>query len=50
MVTHLVDTWWNTWWIVEVDVVGHLEHLGKNQKLLDVKFAPVVGTSGRAAL
>ena len=21
MVTHLVDTWWNTWWIVEVDVV-----------------------------
>ena len=26
----------NTWWIVDVDVVGHLE----------VKFAPVVGTTG----
>ena len=32
MVTHLVDTWWNTWWIVEVDVV--------------VKFAPVVDFTG----
>ena len=32
MVTHLVDTWWNTWWIVEVDVV--------------VKFAPVVDFAG----
>ena len=36
MVEHMVDTWWNTWWIVEVDVVCHLE----------VKFAPVVGTTG----
>ena len=25
MVEHMVDTWW----IVEVDVVGHLEHLKK---------------------
>ena len=32
MVTHLVDTWWNTWWIVEVDVV--------------VKFGPVVEFTG----
>ena len=32
MVTHLVDTWWNTWWIVEVDVV--------------VKFAPLVNFTG----
>ena len=32
MVEHMVDTWW----IVEVDVVCHLE----------VKFAPVVGTTG----
>ena len=32
MVKHLVDTWWNTWWIVEVDVV--------------VKFAPVVDFTG----
>ena len=32
MVKHLVDTWWNTWWIVEVDVV--------------VKFAPLVNFTG----
>ena len=32
MVKHMVDTWWNTWWIVEVDVV--------------VKFAPVVDFTG----
>ena len=36
MVKHMVDTWWNTWWIIEVDVVCHLE----------AKFEPVVGFTG----
>ena len=36
MVEHMVEHMVDTWWIVEVDVVCHLE----------VKFAPVVGTTG----